>query len=88
VAQWQIPAQTPGKLAVALMSTVGVALPYPILSPPFIDGPVNGFTHRPGTVVTLVSPAAGQFKTDGSGDRYCGSERPPSTCRLPGADTG
>ncbi|GAA5174351.1 tetracycline resistance MFS efflux pump [Niveibacterium umoris] len=27
------------------MSTVGVALPYPILSPLFIDGPVNGFTH-------------------------------------------
>ena len=43
---------------------------------------------RAGSVVTLVSPAAGQFKSDGSGDRYCGSERPPSTCRLPGADTG
>ncbi|QSI77510.1 MFS transporter [Niveibacterium microcysteis] len=33
---------------VALMSTVGVALPYPILSPLFIDGPVNGFTHWAG----------------------------------------
>lgn len=33
---------------VALMSTVGVALPYPILAPLFIDGPANGFTHWAG----------------------------------------
>ena len=28
-----------------LMSTVGVAMPYPILAPIFVGGPVDGFTH-------------------------------------------
>ena len=40
--------------SVALMSTVGVALPYPILAPLFIDGPVNGFTHWAGLSPKLL----------------------------------
>jgi DHA1 family tetracycline resistance protein-like MFS transporter len=40
--------------SVALMSTVGVALPYPILSPLFVDGPVNGFTHWAGLPPKLL----------------------------------
>ena len=40
--------------SVALMSTVGVALPYPILSPLFIDGPVNAFTHWAGLPPKLL----------------------------------
>ena len=28
-----------------LMSTIGVAMPYPILAPIFVGGPVDGFTH-------------------------------------------
>ena len=28
-----------------LMSTIGVAMPYPILAPIFVDGPVDAFTH-------------------------------------------
>lgn len=28
-----------------LMSTVGVSMPYPILAPIFVDGPVDAFTH-------------------------------------------
>lgn len=31
--------------ALALMSTAGVAMPYPILAPIFVSGPVDGFTH-------------------------------------------
>ncbi len=31
--------------AMALMSTAGVAMPYPILAPIFVGGPVDGFTH-------------------------------------------
>ncbi len=31
--------------ALALMSTVGVAMPYPILAPIFVDGARDGFTH-------------------------------------------
>lgn len=31
--------------ALALMSTAGVAMPYPILAPIFVGGPVDGFTH-------------------------------------------
>ncbi len=31
-----------------LMSTVGVAMPYPILAPIFVGGPVDGFTHYAG----------------------------------------
>jgi len=28
-----------------LMSTIGVSMPYPILAPIFVGGPVDGFTH-------------------------------------------
>nr|MDP9126580.1 MFS transporter [Pseudomonadota bacterium] len=28
-----------------LMSTIGVAMPYPILAPIFVDGPIDAFTH-------------------------------------------
>ena len=31
-----------------LMSTVGVSMPYPILAPIFVGGPVDGFTHFAG----------------------------------------
>ena len=31
--------------ALALMSTVGVSMPYPILAPIFVDGPADAFTH-------------------------------------------
>ena len=31
--------------ALALMSTVGVSMPYPILAPIFVDGPHDAFTH-------------------------------------------
>ena len=31
-----------------LMSTIGVAMPYPILAPIFVGGPVDGFTHFAG----------------------------------------
>ena len=31
-----------------LMSTVGMSMPYPILAPIFVDGPVDGFTHFAG----------------------------------------
>ncbi|MDM4764703.1 MFS transporter [Pelomonas sp. SE-A7] len=34
--------------ALALMSTMGVAMPYPILAPIFVGGPVDGFTHFAG----------------------------------------
>lgn len=34
--------------ALALMSTLGVALPYPILAPIFVGGPVDDFTHFAG----------------------------------------
>ncbi len=34
--------------AMALMSTMGVSMPYPILAPIFVGGPVDGFTHFAG----------------------------------------
>ncbi|MCV2352097.1 MFS transporter [Paucibacter sp. Y2R2-4] len=34
--------------ALALMSTIGVSMPYPILAPIFVGGPVDGFTHFAG----------------------------------------
>jgi MFS family permease len=34
--------------AMALMSTAGVAMPYPILAPIFVNGPVDQFTHFAG----------------------------------------
>lgn len=34
--------------AMALMSTIGVSMPYPILAPIFVGGPVDGFTHFAG----------------------------------------
>lgn len=34
--------------AMALMSTAGVAMPYPILAPIFVGGPVDDFTHFAG----------------------------------------
>ncbi|MDT8999034.1 MFS transporter [Paucibacter sp. APW11] len=34
--------------ALALMSTAGVAMPYPILAPIFVSGAVDGFTHFAG----------------------------------------
>jgi len=40
--------------SVALMSTVGVALPYPILAPLFVDGPVDAFTHWAGLPPKLL----------------------------------
>ncbi|HEX2010536.1 MAG TPA: MFS transporter, partial [Roseateles sp.] len=39
--QWMLAALC----AVALMSTAGVAMPYPILAPIFVNGPVDAFTH-------------------------------------------
>lgn len=32
-------------LLISLLSTAGIALPYPILSPMFLDAPLTGFTH-------------------------------------------
>ena len=32
-------------MLVSLMGTIGIALPYPILSPLFLDGPASEFTH-------------------------------------------
>ncbi|MEJ6004580.1 MFS transporter [Paucibacter sp. AS339] len=34
--------------AMALMSTIGVSMPYPILAPIFVGGPVDDFTHFAG----------------------------------------
>ncbi len=34
--------------AMALLSTIGVSMPYPILAPIFVGGPVDGFTHFAG----------------------------------------
>lgn len=34
--------------AVTLLCTIGMAMPYPILAPIFVDGPVDGFTHYGG----------------------------------------
>lgn len=31
--------------AVTLLCTIGMAMPYPILAPIFVDGPADGFTH-------------------------------------------
>ena len=66
--------------ALALMSTAGVALPYPILAPIFVDGPVDGFTHflglRPELLMGLalaVNPAGilvGSLVVGPMSDRY------------------
>lgn len=40
--------------ALALMNTIGVALPYPILAPIFVSGPVDGFTHFGGLPPELL----------------------------------
>ena len=40
--------------ALALMSTAGMALPYPILAPIFVGGPVDGFTHFAGLPPELL----------------------------------
>lgn len=66
--------------ALALMSTAGVALPYPILAPIFVGGPVDGFTHfgglRPELLMGLalaVNPAGillGSLVVGPMSDRY------------------
>jgi DHA1 family tetracycline resistance protein-like MFS transporter len=38
----------------ALMSTVGVSLPYPILAPIFMDGPADAFTHFAGVAPSVL----------------------------------
>jgi MFS family permease len=38
----------------ALMSTVGVSLPYPILAPIFMEGPADGFTHFAGVAPSVL----------------------------------
>jgi DHA1 family tetracycline resistance protein-like MFS transporter len=50
--------------AVTLLCTIGMAMPYPILAPIFIDGPADGFTHFGGMppewllgVALAVNPA-------------------------------
>ncbi len=40
--------------ALSLMSTAGVALPYPILAPIFVGGPVDSFTHFGGLAPELL----------------------------------
>lgn len=40
--------------ALCLMSTAGVALPYPILAPIFVSGPVDSFTHFAGLAPALL----------------------------------
>ena len=44
--------------ALALMSTMGVSMPYPILAPIFVGGPVDGFTHFGGFDPRLLMGAA------------------------------
>ena len=44
--------------AVALISTIGMALPYPILAPIFMDGPADGFTRWAGLSPQLLMGAA------------------------------
>lgn len=44
--------------ALALMSTAGVALPYPILAPIFVGGPVDDFTHWAGLPAELLMGVA------------------------------
>ena len=39
---------------VALMSTAGVAMPYPILAPIFVDAPADGFNHFAGLPPKLL----------------------------------
>ncbi len=38
----------------AMMSTIGVAMPYPILAPIFVGGPVDGFTHFAGVEPSVL----------------------------------
>ena len=42
----------------AMMSTVGVAMPYPILAPIFVGGPIDGFTHFGGLPPTVLMGVA------------------------------
>ena len=42
----------------ALMSTVGAAMPYPILAPIFLQGPVDAFTHFAGIPPSVLMGAA------------------------------
>lgn len=42
----------------AMMSTVGMAMPYPILAPIFVGGPVDGFTHWAGLPPELLMGVA------------------------------
>ena len=44
--------------AMALMSTMGVSMPYPILAPIFVGGPIDGFTHFAGVDPRLLMGAA------------------------------
>ncbi|QPF74538.1 MFS transporter [Roseateles sp. DAIF2] len=44
--------------AIALMNTAGVAMPYPILAPIFVDGPPDAFTHWMGLPPKLLMGAA------------------------------
>jgi MFS family permease len=44
--------------AIALMNTAGVAMPYPILAPIFVDGPPDAFTHWLGLPPKLLMGAA------------------------------
>ncbi|XHS76785.1 MFS transporter [Burkholderiaceae bacterium UC74_6] len=44
--------------AMALMSTMGVSMPYPILAPIFVGGPVDGFTHFAGLDPRLLMGVA------------------------------
>ncbi|HEY1090395.1 MAG TPA: MFS transporter [Burkholderiaceae bacterium] len=44
--------------ALALMSTVGVSMPYPILAPIFVGGPVDDFTHFAGLDPRLLMGVA------------------------------
>lgn len=44
--------------AIALMNTAGVAMPYPILAPIFVDGPPDAFTHWQGLPPKLLMGVA------------------------------
>lgn len=40
--------------AISMMSTIGMAMPYPILAPIFVQGAVDGFTHFMGLPPKLL----------------------------------